>query len=125
MCWEEQTWWQIGSAKTQLTGVKHREKLTDEPSLVVRKVGAWWELTDSVQTFSSMYMIRPSGIITTWEPPGWIEFSQMCLSIPLTIYHILAWFFIMIMRFMGPREVLEDDVLASKININLLMIPTM
>jgi hypothetical protein len=30
----------------------------------------------------------------------------------------------MVMRFMGPREVLEDDVLASKININLLMIPT-
>jgi hypothetical protein len=31
----------------------------------------------------------------------------------------------MVMRFMGPREGLEeDDVLASEININLLMIST-
>jgi hypothetical protein len=51
--------------------------------------------------------------------------AKQCRSIPVTIYHILAQFFIMVMRFMGPREILEDDVLAIEININLLIIPTM
>ncbi len=50
--------------------------------------------------------------------------ANQCLSIPVTMYHVLAQFLIMVMRFMGPREVLEDDVLATKININLLMIST-
>jgi hypothetical protein len=50
--------------------------------------------------------------------------AKQCLGIPVTIYHILAHFFIVVMRFMGPKEVLEDDVLATKINFNLLMIPT-
>jgi hypothetical protein len=44
--------------------------------------------------------------------------AKQCLSIPVTIHHILAQFSIMVMRFMGPREILEDDVLASEITLS-------